>query len=358
MISEYIKQVLSKWWLLLGFIPEILDKVSVYLDVEIKIPDDFTFYLFLVLFFFSTYLVWKDEKQKNKEFEEKLKNPVDYEITAEIHPFDDDIENSIMRFENKINETQKEIEDINISIKGMDNTKIEDTHSELLNSEVSYMIKTVEALKHKQYGVFLSSENVTMKYHEKLFHYKYSLENYIKEMKNYIDEMKDYYEKREGKIYYIIFIIHNTGSIFDEHLDINISSKRSIFSKNFKFDNIPEMPNKPEKPKENYYEKPYPPDILRNFDSSFLNNLDLNHLKLRKYEEIKDNNISLIFRDLKVDVKMSILENGVFVKSENLNDLEIEISSKNSNKKIQKKIKLEMKDKLTFLDICKMIQED
>ena len=64
MIIEYIKKVISKWWILLGFIPEVFDKFSVYFDSELKIPEGSTLYLLLALWFISTYLVWKEEKEK------------------------------------------------------------------------------------------------------------------------------------------------------------------------------------------------------------------------------------------------------------------------------------------------------
>ena len=66
--------------------------------------------------FISTYLVWKEEKEKVKALEEKNRNPVDYEIIAQIHPFDDDVENSIIELKNIIDDTQKEIDEINNSL--------------------------------------------------------------------------------------------------------------------------------------------------------------------------------------------------------------------------------------------------
>ena len=58
----------------------------------------------------------KEEKEKVETLEEKSKNPVDYEITAKIYPFDDDIENSIQSLEKRINDAQKELDDINIKL--------------------------------------------------------------------------------------------------------------------------------------------------------------------------------------------------------------------------------------------------
>ena len=68
---------------------------------------------------------------------------------------------------------------------------------------------------------------------------------------------------------------------------------------------------------------------------------------LIRYLEIKDNSISLIFRELKADEDAKLLKRAVFIKSDNLNDLEFEIKSKMSNKKIVNEVKLDFKGNIT-----------
>ena len=354
MIIEYIKKVISKWWILLGFIPEVFDKFSVYFDSELKIPEGSTLYLFLALLFISTYLVWKEEKEKVKALEEKNRNPVDYEIIAQIHPFDDDVENSIIELKNIIDDTQKEIDEINNSLTN-DNQSKSKIKVKLIENEPTTQYQIAALLCGSMHSMSQDIiNNNTIVQNQRQIIYRDYLMDYITNMHNYIEQMKDYYESRKDKIFYVVFNIHNTGSIFDENIDINILSKNSIFSEKIEFDNIPEIPNKPEKIKNDYYHNP--PDISKLFDSSFLDNLeDLNTHRLRRNVEIKDTNINLVFRDLKVDNQKNVLENILFIKSDDLTDLEFEISSKNSNKKIQKKVKLEMKDKLTKQNIYNIL---
>lgn len=347
MIIEYIKKVISKWWIALGFIPEVFDKLQVNFNMELKIPEGSTLYLIFALLFISTYLVWKDEKEKIKVLEEKSKNQVDYEMTAQIHPFDDDIENTIMKFMNKIDNTQKELDDINIKLYEETIIKLNKNNiPDLENVTIASLCYNMQRINHNS---FPNAQNL------REISYKNSLETYIADMKKYIDDMKDYYETRKGKIFYVVFIIHNTGSIFDENIGISISSKNSIFAEKLNFDNTLVKPKKPEKPKNSIYEESLFPNYLNHFERPHLDNLDLYPHRLRRNVEIKNKNINLVFRDLKVDNEENVLENILFIKSDDLTDLEFEISSKNSNKKIQKKVKLEMKDKLTKQNIYNML---
>jgi len=87
-------------------------------------------------------------------------------------------------------------------------------------------------------------------------------------------------------------------------------------------------------------------------------NIDLpnsNPQTLRRYLEIKDNSISLIFRDLKADEDAKLLKRAVFIKSDDLNDLEFEIKSKMSNKRIVKEVKLDFKESITRDEAIQML---
>lgn len=350
MIIKYFKKVVFRWWILLGLMPEALERIALYFNMEIKVPEEYTIYLCFAFLFVSTYLVWKEEKEKVEALEEKSKNPVDYEITAEIYPLDDDIENSIQSLENIIDNTQKELYDINIQLHKETIIKLnKDNIPDLENGTIASLCYDMQSIQQNSFP----NINNTMQ-NQREISYKNSLETYIADMKKYIDDMKDYYETRKGKIFYVIFVIHNTGSIFDEHIGINISSNNSIFSKTYNFDNTPVKPTKPEKPKNSLYEDPLNFN-LNHIERPYLNNSDIYPHRLRRNVEIKKTNINLVFRDLKVDVEENVLENILFVKSDDLNDLKFEISSKNSNKKIQKKVTLEMKDKLTLHDIYNML---
>lgn len=355
MIIKYFKKVVFRWWILLGLMPEALERIALYFNIEIKIPEEYTIYLCFAFLFVSTYLVWKEEKEKVETLEEKSKNPVDYEITAKIYPFDDDIENSIQSLEKRINDAQKELDEINIklyeeTIIKLNKDNIPDLGNGTVASTIASLCLNMQRMNHNSFSN--ATQNLSK------MSYKVSLETYIADMKKYVDDIKPYYENRKGKIFYVVFFIHNTGSIFDESIDINISSKNSIFAEKLDFDNTLVKPKKPEKPKNSMVEDPLYSNYLNQIERPYFENFDINPHRLRKNIEIKDKNISLVLRDLKVDVKIELLEKIVFIKSDNLNDLETEIISKNANKKIQKKVKLEMKDKLTKQNICNMLHSN
>lgn len=349
MIIKYFKKVVFRWWILLGFMPEALERIALYFNKEIKIPEEYTIYLCFAFLFISTYLVWKEEKEKVEALEEKSKNPVDYEITAEIYPFDDDIENLIQNLVKVIDDTQNEIDEINKSLPD-DNQSKHKIKATLIDNDVDGMTRLYSDKFHIS-DSFLNSKLVQ---EQRKRIYRDSLIDYIINMHKYIEQMRDYYENRKGKIFYVVFFIHNTGSIFDESIDINISSKNSIFAEKLDFDNTLIKPKKPKESeiiKDNLFMNPI-------FDIPSIKDFDINPHRLRRYIEIKDKNISLVLRDLKVDVIINLLDKIVFIKTDNLNDLETEIISKNANKKIQKNVVLEMKDKVTLKDIYNMLHHD
>lgn len=354
MIIKYFKKVVFRWWILLGLMPEALERIALYFNIEIKIPEEYTIYLCFAFLFVSTYLVWKEEKEKVETLEEKSKNPVDYEITAKIYPFDDDIENSIQSLEKRINDAQKELDDINIklyeeTIIKLNKDNIPDLGNGTVASTIASLYHNMQRTNHNSFPSFQNNREMS---------YRISLESYIEDMKKYVVDVKQFYENRKGKIFYVVFYIHNTGSIFDESIDINISSKNSIFAEKLDFDNTLVKPEKPEKPKNSMVEDPSYSNYINRIERPYFENFDINPHRLRRNIEIKDKNISLVLRDLKVDVEIELLKKIVFIKSDSLNDLETEIISKNANKKIQKNVVLEMKNKVTLKDIYNMLHHD
>ena len=347
MIIKYIKNIISKNYSIAGIILTALDLIAKLFKYDINalnISQEAIYIIILILFIISTYLVWKDEKNKNLELEEKLKNPVDYEITAEIYPLDEQVEKSIGRIEESIKGSKKEFDEIPIP-----QTNI--VNSQVISPELQTAIKSMTLM-----ALAINPSADTRPYEERLMSYKYSLKSYINEMKTYLEEMKIFYKEREGKMYYVFFNIHNKGRLFDEHLDTEIRSKHSIFSETIYSNNSPKFPQKPEKPEKSVsFEQIYNPmkhtrDILHvDFSNS-------HPQTLIRYLEIKDNSISLIFRELKADEDARLLKNAVFIKSDNLNDLEFEIKSKKSNKRIIKKVKLLFKEKITRDEAIQMFR--
>ena len=339
MIIEYFKKIISKNYAIAGIILTVLDlmaKLLKYNINELNIPQEAIYTVVFTLFIISTYLAWKDEKNKILELEEKFQNPVDYEITAEIYPLDEEIEKSINRIEESIKNSEKEFDEISVP-------KTNIMNSQVISPELQATIKSNTSMENQMASIFNPSAD-TRPYEERLISYKHSLKSYINEMKTYLEEMKVFYKEREGKMHYVFFNIHNIGTIFDEHLNTEIRSKHSLFSENIYSDNSPNHPTSPDKPEKSVsFEQRY--DSIR--DIGYVDSSDSSPQTLRRYLEVNDNSISLIFKDLKADEDAELLKEAVFIKSDDLSDLEFEIKSKMSNKRIVKEVKLDFKESIT-----------
>lgn len=353
MIIEYLNKIISKNYAIAGIILTVLDlmaKLLKYDIYELNIPQKAVYTVVITLFIISTYLVWKDEKNKILELEEKFKNPIDYEITAEIYPLNEQTEKAINKIEESIKDSEKEFDEISVHKKNIMN-------SQVLSSENLATIQNFTSLSNRIASAINPNAD-TRTYEERLISYKYSLKSYINEMRTYLEEMKVFYKEREGKMHYVFFNIHNIGTIFDEHLDTEIRSNNSLFSESIYSDNSPNHPKKPDKPERNISFEQNLFDPMKHIrDISHVDFSDSNPQILRRYIEIKDNSISLIFRDLKADEDAKLLKRAVFIKSDNLNDLEFEIKSKKSNKRIIKNVKLLFKEKITTDEAIQMFRE-
>lgn len=352
MILEYFKNIISKNYSIAGIILTVLDFIAKLFKYDIStlnIPQEAIYIIILILFIISTYLVWKDEKNKNLEIEEKFQNPVDYEVTAKIYPLDEQIEKSINRIEESIKDSEKELDEISIS-------KTNIMNSQAISPELQATIKSIASMQDRMASAFNPNTDIRP-YEERLTSYKYSLKSYINEMKTYLEQMKVFYKEREGKMYCVFFNIHNIGTIFDEHLDTEIRSKHSLFSENIYSDNSPNHPKRPDKQERSISFEQNLFDPMKHIrDIPHVDILDSNPQTLRRYLEIKYNSISLIFRDLKADEDAKLLKRAVFIKSNDLNDLEFEIKSKMSNKRIVKEVKLDFKERITRDEAIQMFR--
>jgi hypothetical protein len=215
LITEYIKRVLLRWWILLGITPEILDRISTYYGHELELPIELTYSLILIFLLISTYLVWKEEKLKNIDLEEKYRNPIDYDITANLYPLDLE-QNDIIANEYKILNEKKD------AIKGIE--------EELLNIEEDYEEKfssnTNLSLFHRM--DILSGRNKRRDerpYRDRFEIYKNSYLRYISDYEKYIEDLEKYYQSFESKVYYVEHIIENIGTSSDEGIYIHIEIK-------------------------------------------------------------------------------------------------------------------------------------
>lgn len=69
---EYIKKLFSQWMTYLMFIPSLYDLVSVYLDFNMKLPKNLVIIFVVIVFMYSSYNIWKEEKSENEYLKELL----------------------------------------------------------------------------------------------------------------------------------------------------------------------------------------------------------------------------------------------------------------------------------------------
>lgn len=320
---EYLKRLFKKWYAYLPILPDLLDKIQSHLEYTIPVSSNILNIFALFALLYATYQVWNDMRLEKLELEEKLKNPIDYEVKANIKKVKIDltyieslIDKNIEKIQSLIHSAEQELEKIVINE----------------NDEIKLL-----AIKFSQ-GIYSNSElfykNDLKDYIKLLKEYKNKKDNYLLEWKNFSDiELKD--------IYIVDFYITNTGK-FDEDIDIEIhfNNENKYIGEIFLLDNFPRsnLPSKPKKKKEMDF---YSQNILNGLDfhDRIITQANLNPQTYRRFEEIKENIFSVNLRDLKALQRVSIFRNnGYFIKITDKNDIDIIISSKNSTSKINKKL--------------------
>ena len=335
MIFEYLKRLVKKWFTYLIFVPDLTDLIQSHFNYTIPISSNILNYIALIALLYATYQVWDDTRIEKLELEEKLKNPIDYEVKAYIKKVKIDldyieslIDKNIEKTVSLIHSSEQELEKIIVNE----------------NDEIKFL-----AIKFSS-GIYSNSEifykNDLKDYIELLKEYKNKKDNYLLEWKKFNEiELKD--------IYIVDFYITNIGRQFDEDIDIDIhfNNENKYIGEIYLLDNFPsnfDLPSKPEKKKErNFYSK----EIFNDFDihKTIRTQENLNPHTYRRYEEIKEDIFSVKLRDLKVLEKVDIFKSkGFFIKITDKNDIDVIISSKNSTSKINKKLISEIGEEFDY----------
>lgn len=66
------------------FFPDLTDLIQSHFNYTIPISSNILNYIALIALLYATYQVWDDTRIEKLELEEKLKNPIDYEVKAYI----------------------------------------------------------------------------------------------------------------------------------------------------------------------------------------------------------------------------------------------------------------------------------
>lgn len=341
MINEYIKRVLLRWWILLGITPEILDRISTYYGHELELPSELTYSLILIFLLISTYLVWKEEKLKNIELEEKYRNPIDYDITANLYPLDLE-QNDIIANEYKILNEKKD------AIKGIEEEllNIEEDYKEKFSSNTNLsLFHSMDILSGR------SKRRDERPYRDRFEIYKNSYLRYISDYEKYIEDLEKYYQSFESKVYYVEHIIENIGTSSDEGIYIHIEIKDGIFKKYEElFSNLPSAPSEPKKPSVVEYIDTYAQirAVQPSIDFPYIDN----EKYYRRFYKLEEKSVTVQLRDLNVGDRGNVFKDKFFLFTDDYNSMSFTIKSKNSTKVIRKDIPTKIKNKLTYNDIC------
>lgn len=139
---KYIKKLFTKWILLLGLLPSFYDYISAYFNTEIVLPETLKIIFIILIFIIASFTVWNDERKKNIELHNKLKNPVDYKITAHLNEISFDFNIPIQRIDIFIKNIDEKLAKIDIKSQEKQN---EYSHLE----DIMYSMQSIYTVKTK-----------------------------------------------------------------------------------------------------------------------------------------------------------------------------------------------------------------
>lgn len=330
---EFIKKIFHKWFGIFSLIASASGVLLFYTGIDTNniIVSSFKhnwLTISLIFLLVSSYQVWLDMKNKKIELEDKLKNPVDYEIKVYQQNIAIDVDYLENLFDEEIKELDKLLLEVDDEIKKLFGD------DDLKKTNISKILS--------MHSTYMSNNNFK------------SDESYIRELKNYKTKLEEYPNKKESfllnwgnfidnelkNIYFVNFTIKNIGTVSDEDIDIEISHNNKYIVDLYDLDTFPKNPSLPKKPTRESITF-IQPRLDHDLNLMKMNELtrDLNPMTYRRYEKINDNKFSIKLRDLKVSEEVEIFRrNGFFMYLENENDFNVNIVSKKSNAAIQKKV--------------------
>jgi hypothetical protein len=273
--------------------------------------------------------------------EEKYKNPIDYDITANLYPLDLE-QNDIIENEYKtLSEKKDAINGIEEELLNID----EDYEEKFSNNTNLSLFHSMDILSGK------SKRRDERPYKDRFEIYKNSYLRYISDYEKYIEDLEKYYQSFESKVYYVEHIIENIGTSSDEGIYIHIKIKDGIFKKYEElFSNLPSAPNEPKKPSVVEYIDTYAQirAVQPSIDFPYINN----EKYYRRFYKLEEKSVTVQLRDLNVGDRVNVFKDKFFLFTDDYNSMSFTIKSKNSTKVIRKDIPTKIKNKLTYNDIC------
>jgi hypothetical protein len=276
----------------------------------------------------SSYQVWLDMKNKKIELEDKLKNPVDYEIKAYQQNIVIDADYLENLFDEQIIGLDKLLLDVDDEIK------------KLFIADNSKTTNISKFLSMHSNPIFPHNYKSNELYVQELKNYKTKLEEYPNKKESFLLAWKSFIDNDLKNIYFVNFTIKNIGTVADKDIDIEISHNNKYIVDLYDLDTFPKKPSLPKKPTRESITF-IQPSLEHDLNLMRINELtrNSNPMTYKRYEEINDNKFSIKLRDLKVSKEVDIFRRkGFFMYVENENDFNVNIVSEKSNAAIQKKV--------------------
>jgi len=319
---KYIKKLFTKWILLLGLLPSFYDYISAYFNTEIVLPETLKIIFIILIFIIASFSVWNDERKKNIELHNKLKNPVDYKITAHLKEISFDFNIPIQKIDTFIENIDRELAKIDIKLQERQN-KNEFSHLQ----DIVYSMQSIDTVTTKTEQTYIRE---LLDYKDELISFK---NNYDLIKNNMITNISN----EINKFYKISFYIENIGRKSDSDINIEILSKDiNILNKYIVGSNINKnginYPTEPEPPKRREltsFESRMPP--LPNFEHP---------MAYRKNQSIEENRIFITLRDMNVGDKLLVIKNTLFIQQHDNLNMTFTIKSKESEAIIKKYVEI------------------
>lgn len=310
---EYLKSIFTTWTTYLGVVPSVAALISTYTQYEIAyISQNLLYSTAVVLFLWSTFKVWEKEKHKNANLQAQLTNPVDYEFTAYAKKIilDEDFINNLAQ--NNLQDIPALVTEAEMNIDKLKSLRVD---------RVRYFTLGISKEKDERYVLELKK-------------YIDELRAYQSQINQGISEWKSFARDRVSQLYEVEIEIQNKGSVYDENisLEILLGENNRVIEFQDIVDSLPDTLNPPAKPE---YENPFNvstgkwlPD-LRDIESpySFYRNIN-----------ISKNSIKVTLRELKASENCYLLRGVLYIEIHDKKNIQATVLSKNSRKKIQKKI--------------------
>ena len=305
-------------------LPSFYDYSSAYFDTEIVLPETLKIIFIILVFIIASFNVWNDERKENIELHNKLKNPVDYKITANINEISFDFNIPIQKIDNFIKTIDEKLAEIDIKLQKKENKK---------QNEFSHLQNIISSMQSIDTAITKTEQT----YIRELLDYKDELISFKNNYDLIKNNMITNVSNEINKFYKISFYIENIGRKSDSDINIEILSKNiNILDKYIVHSEI-------NKNRIKYPIEPEPPTRhqLSNFDRRVQPMRDFgNPMAYRKNKSIEENRIFMTLRDMNVGDDLLVVKDTLFIKQQdNLNMIFI-IKSKESESIIKKDVEI------------------